>query len=33
MSVCKRSLMVWIETPCRQNYRTTYLAHISTFRC
>jgi hypothetical protein len=30
---CKRSLMAWIKTPCRQNYRTTFLAHSSTFHC
>jgi len=32
-AACKRSLMAWIETQCRQNYRTTFLAHSSTFRC
>jgi hypothetical protein len=31
-AACKRSLMGWIETSCRQNYRTTFLAHSSTFR-
>ena len=29
----KRSLMAWIETPCRQNYQTTFLAHSCIFRC
>ena len=33
VAACKRSLMAWIETPCRQYYRTTFLAHSSTFRC
>jgi len=28
-AACKRSLMVWTETPCR----TTFLAHSSTFLC
>jgi len=32
-AACKRSLMAWIETPCWQNYRTTFLTHSSTFRC
>jgi hypothetical protein len=32
-AACKRSLMAVIETPCRQNYLTTFLAHSSTFRC
>jgi len=31
-AACKRSLMAWIETLCRQNYRR-FLAHTSTFRC
>ena len=29
-TACKRYLMAWIETSCRQNYRT-FLAHSSTF--
>jgi hypothetical protein len=29
---CKRSLMAWIETSSRQNYRT-FFVHSSTFRC
>jgi hypothetical protein len=32
-AACKRSLMAWRKTPYRQNYRTTFLAHSSTFRC
>ena len=32
-AACKRSIMARIETPCRQNYLTTFLAHSSTFRC
>ena len=32
-AACKRFLMAWIETPCRQNYQTPFLAHSSTFCC
>jgi hypothetical protein len=30
-AACKRTAISWIETRCRQNYRTTFLAHSSTF--